>query len=338
VYRVARHLRSNAVGYLALVVALGGTSAIAATTLVGPDGQVNGCVKKAGKGKGTLRVVPPGRRCKRSERAIAFSQRGPEGEDGADGAPGAQGATGATGATGPAGSPDTPSQVLEKLKQVDGDGSALDSDLLDGHETAFFQRRGSTTDCTGAEKVTGIQASGDVSCAADDTAPTGTAGGDLAGTYPNPTIGVKPYVRREGTEEAATCDAGAQVIPHNTATSIRFGATLGAAQGGFDGSACSATGISLPRAGVYAISASMLWAPDADGVRSIILRASTENIAVSRNGPAASGETHQSVAAVYRGAAGENIDVRVIQTSNDPLTSAPSGDGRTHLALTWIGP
>jgi len=46
-----------------------------------------------------------------------------------------KGATGATGATGPAsanGSPDTPAQVLAKLAAVDGTGSGVDADTLDG--------------------------------------------------------------------------------------------------------------------------------------------------------------------------------------------------------------
>lgn len=45
---------------------------------------------------------------------------------------GPRGATGPQGATGPAGSPDTPQQVLGKLEQVDGSGSGLDADTLDG--------------------------------------------------------------------------------------------------------------------------------------------------------------------------------------------------------------
>src|SRR5262245_49027820 len=40
--------------------------------------------------------------------------------------------------TGPQGSPDTAAQVLAKLVTVDGSGSNLDADLLDGHDTAYF--------------------------------------------------------------------------------------------------------------------------------------------------------------------------------------------------------
>jgi hypothetical protein len=40
--------------------------------------------------------------------------------------------------TGPAGSPDTAAQVLAKLVTVDGTGSTLDADLLDGHDSSYF--------------------------------------------------------------------------------------------------------------------------------------------------------------------------------------------------------
>jgi hypothetical protein len=81
---------------------------------------------------------------------------GPAGAAGATGAGGATGAAGATGATGETGvtgaqglqgpkgdkgdpgadgSPDTPQQVLAKLAQVDGSGSGLDADTVDGIDT-----------------------------------------------------------------------------------------------------------------------------------------------------------------------------------------------------------
>ena len=68
---------------------------------------------------------------------------------GATGATGPQGNTGNTGATGlvgpegPAGangSPDTAAQVRDKLKTVDGSGSGIDADLLDGSHASAFAR------------------------------------------------------------------------------------------------------------------------------------------------------------------------------------------------------
>ena len=36
---------------------------------------------------------------------------------------------------------DTPSQILAKIKNVDGPGSGLDADLLDGHDSSYFAKK-----------------------------------------------------------------------------------------------------------------------------------------------------------------------------------------------------
>ncbi|CRK76346.1 MULTISPECIES: tail fiber domain-containing protein [Roseobacteraceae] len=77
--------------------------------------------------------------------------KGSTGATGATGATGPAGPTGATGATGPQGpagadgSPDTAAQVRAKLVTVDGSGSGIDADLLDGnHASAFARLSGAT--------------------------------------------------------------------------------------------------------------------------------------------------------------------------------------------------
>ncbi len=51
-----------------------------------------------------------------------------------------RGAAGEAGEQGDRGSPDTPQQVRDKLRQVDGGGSGIDADLLDGINSAGFVR------------------------------------------------------------------------------------------------------------------------------------------------------------------------------------------------------
>ena len=84
----------------------------------------------------------------------ATGATGPKGDTGATGPTGPQGPagpTGLTGATGPQGpagadgSPDTAAQVRAKLVTVDGSGSGIDADLLDGsHASAFALLNGAT--------------------------------------------------------------------------------------------------------------------------------------------------------------------------------------------------
>ena len=92
-----------------------------------------------------------------SESIIELGQTGPQGPTGPAGASGPQGPAGATGPQGPAGatgpqgpagadgSPDTAAEVLAKLVTVDGAGSGLDADRLDGsHAGAFAKLTGAT--------------------------------------------------------------------------------------------------------------------------------------------------------------------------------------------------
>lgn len=102
--------------------------------------------------------VPDGKlylkRVSGAETIIELGQTGPEGPmgpagpQGASGPTGPKGDTGATGPQGPAGtdgSPDTAAQVRAKLITVDGAGSGIDADLLDGsHASAFAKLSGAT--------------------------------------------------------------------------------------------------------------------------------------------------------------------------------------------------
>jgi hypothetical protein len=103
--RVARHLRRNAIAYLALFVALGGTSFAATQGFVGSDGAVHAC---AAAKSGAVRLVRQGKKCRRAETAVAWAQLGPRGATGAAGQPGAPGPAGQNGQPGQNGLPGAP--------------------------------------------------------------------------------------------------------------------------------------------------------------------------------------------------------------------------------------
>jgi len=98
---------ANTAATLALVVALGGGTYAVAGQLAAPK-TIKACVTKSGDAKGAVRIA---KKCKSGEKSLVWNQ---------------------TGVAGPAGSPDTAAQVLSKLATVDGPGSGLDADTLDG--------------------------------------------------------------------------------------------------------------------------------------------------------------------------------------------------------------
>ncbi len=75
--------------------------------------------------------------------------QGPEGPRGPRGDDGPRGPQGPAGQAGGDGSPDTPDQVKDKLVQVDGSGSGLDADLLDGLHANRFMRVDQNTGTVG---------------------------------------------------------------------------------------------------------------------------------------------------------------------------------------------
>lgn len=107
---------------------------------------VQACVVKAGKHRGSLRLVSAGKRCKRGERRIVWSVLGPpgpqgpagttgspgeKGSQGNAGAEGTAGAEGKAGAEGQAGSPGVVDLSLKELVETQGEQIKTLTDNLD---------------------------------------------------------------------------------------------------------------------------------------------------------------------------------------------------------------
>jgi hypothetical protein len=119
----------------------------------------------------------------------AKGDNGPVGAKGDTGPVGATGPQGPQGQVGPAGSPDSPQQVLSKLTQVDGVGSGLDADTLDGLQASAFQLA-LTGSCPLGQYLRVVAQDGTVTCGTDAnsggditavTAGNGLAGGGTSG-------------------------------------------------------------------------------------------------------------------------------------------------------------
>jgi hypothetical protein len=98
----ARRSPGVLLGVIAVVLAAGG---FAVAAIPEGDGTINGCYAKK---SGALRVVPAGKKCRKGELPLSFSQKGDPGAAGPAGPAGAKGDPGATGAKGAPGAPGSP--------------------------------------------------------------------------------------------------------------------------------------------------------------------------------------------------------------------------------------
>jgi hypothetical protein len=92
--RIAKHLSyANVAATLAVVLAMSG-GAVAATGGFTSGGQLQACVNQ----EGGVKLLKPGKKCKKGQSQISWNEAGPKGPAGAQGPAGAAGAAGAPGA------------------------------------------------------------------------------------------------------------------------------------------------------------------------------------------------------------------------------------------------
>lgn len=150
---IREHLRSNVVGYVGVFLALTATAwASVPRNSVRTVHIAKNAVKTGKIAPGHVRRSDLGRNAVNGAKVANDSLTGADiNEATLDPSalpPGPEGPTGPVGPQGPPGqngSPDSPQQVLDKLLTVDGMGSGLDADRLDGISAESFARTGSDT-------------------------------------------------------------------------------------------------------------------------------------------------------------------------------------------------
>ena len=100
--------------------------------------------------------------------------------------------------------------------------------------------------------------------------------------------------------------------------------------------------LNAPVAGVYLITASVLWTDNSNGFRDLALQVNSSNIiAAVEDDPKVSASDFQTLTTAYKLGAGDNVRVTVLQTSGSALEIFPSSGGAEtspEFSMTWLGP
>jgi hypothetical protein len=162
---------------------------------------------------------------------------------------------------------------------------------------------------------------------------TGPAGGDLAGSFPNPSIrgGAVTPAKTGSFPGARVTSSPSQTVGNGAYVPLTLENPTFNVGGVF--SSTTPTKLTAPIAGVYVITGNLEWASGGAGYRQLEIDTSEQGRVATNLIPVAAPQfTYNSVSTVVKLAAGETVDLVADQSSGASLSTNGGW-----FAMSWIG-
>lgn len=168
---------------------------------------------------------------------------------------------------------------------------------------------------------------------------TGAAGGDLTGSYPNPSLSQKPGASTYLTTSVPMATGGG--VPFNSES-------LGWDVGNMHSTVANQDVFTAPRAGKYVVSLAVVWEGNAGGTfrRAWILKnksdcaSSLHHWGLDETPPNGTQQVHLAVDAVVQLGAGHTVRGCVAHNAGVPIDLIGTSNGTqvTRMAVQWVAP